>query len=142
MIDVENLIFDRLADIVRTVSPSAAVYGEYVEAPAAFPCVTIVEADNRVLERTRDLDAIEHYAQIMYEVNVYTNDSSGKKSKAKSIANAIDNEMLAMHFTRSFRGQTPNIDRTIYRITMRFSAIVREAQSENGKLVYHLYSTK
>ena len=93
MIDVENIIFTNVATAVRAAFSGISVYGEYVEAPAAFPCVTIVEADNAVYERTRDLNGIEHHAAVMYEVNVYTNDAQAKKTKAKAIANVIDNVM-------------------------------------------------
>ena len=83
LIDIENIVFTNLATAIRTAYPTASVYGEFVEVPASFPCISIVEADNRVLERTRDLDGVEHYAQLMYEINIYTNDTSGKKTKAK-----------------------------------------------------------
>lgn len=142
MIDIENVIFTKIAQKVRSEFQGASVYGEYVEVPASFPCVTIVEADNKVYERTRDLNGIEHYAQVMYEVNIYTNDSGGKKSTAKSIANVIDEEMSKMLFTRTFRGQTPNIDRTIYRITLRYVAVVREGINEDGIIVHHMHTTR
>lgn len=142
MIDVENIIFTRLATAIRTAFTGASVYGEYVETPASFPCVTIVEADNKVYERTRDLDGIEHHAQVMYEINVYTNDATGKKSKAKSIASVIDDQMSAMLFTRTFRGQTPNIDRSIYRITLRYQGVVREAIKIDGTDVYQMHTTR
>lgn len=142
MIDVENIIFTKLATALRTAYSGISIYGEYVEAPASFPCVTIVEADNRVLERTRDLDGIEHHAQIMYEINVYTNDSQGKKSKAKEIAKLIDDEMSEMLFTRNYRGQTPNVDRTIYRITLRYRAVVREGIAKDGKIIHVMHTTQ
>lgn len=140
MIDIENIVFTRLSAAIRSAFRDATVYGEYVEAPASFPCVVIVEADNSVLERTRTLDNTENYAQVMYEINVYTNDSQGKKTKAKSIANVIDGQMSLMHFTRKFRSQTPNIDRTIYRITMRYSAVVREGILSGGKIVHSIHT--
>lgn len=141
MIDIENIVFDRLAKAVRTLYSGASVYGEYVETPATFPCVTIVEADNNVLQRTRDLDKNEHYANLMYEINIYTNDTTAKKSKAKSIAAVIDDEMSAMLFTRTFRGQTPNIDRTIYRITLRYSGVVSEPKEVDGKILYIMHTS-
>ena len=141
MIDIENIVFTALSNAIKTVYTTASVYGEYVEVPASFPCVSIVEADNRVLERTRDLSGVEHYAQVMYEINIYTNDASGKKSKAKAIANLIDTQMGGMLFTRTYRGQTPNIDRSIYRITLRYEAVVREGILENGKIVHVMHTT-
>lgn len=142
MIDVENVIFTRLATAIRSAFSGISVYGEYIETPASFPCVTVVEADNRVLESTRDLSGVEHYAKVMYEINVYTNDANGKKAKAKEISNVIDNVMSGLLFTRTFRGQTPNIDRTIYRITLRYEAVVREGIEMDGTIVHQMRTTR
>lgn len=76
----------------------------------------------------------------MYEINVYSNKSNGKKSEAKEISNMIDGLMTDMLFTRTFRGQTPNIDRTIYRITLRYQGVVREAVEKDG-VKYHVMHT-
>lgn len=142
MIDVENIIFTRLAQALRTQFSGISVYGEFVEAPASFPCVTIVEADNKVYERTRDLSGIEHHAQVMYEFNVYSNKANSKKSEAKAISNMIDGMMTDMLFTRTFRGQTPNIDRTIYRITLRYQGVVREAVEKDGTIYHVMHTTR
>lgn len=142
MIDVENIIFTRLAQALRTQFSGISVYGEFVEVPASFPCVTIVEADNKVYERTRDLSGVEHHAQVMYEINVYSNKVSGKKSESKEISNMIDGMMTDMLFTRTFRGQTPNIDRTIYRITLRYQGVVHEAVEKDGTIYHVMHTTR
>lgn len=142
MTDIENIIFTRIAQRLRSEFPGIAVYGEYVETPSSFPCVCIEERNNSVHEETRDLSGIEHYTNLMYEINVYTNDSAGKKSKAKSIASVIDEEMSAMLFTRTFKNPIPNIDRTIYRIVIRYKAVVREGIDADGKTVYQMHTTR
>lgn len=142
MIDVENIIFTELATALRAAYNGISVYGEFVEVPASFPCVTIVEADNRVYKQTRDLSGVEHHAQVMYEINVYSNKGNTKKSQAKEISNMIDGMMTDMLFTRTFRGQTPNIDRSIYRITMRYQAVVREAVEKDGKQYHVIHTTR
>lgn len=140
MIDIENIIFTKLAQPLRESYSGISVYGEFVEVPASFPCVTIVEADNKVYEPTRDLSGVEHHALVMYEINVYSNKVNVKKSEAKEISNMIDDLMTDMLFTRTFRGQTPNIDRTIYRITLRYQGVVREAVEKDG-VKYHVMHT-
>lgn len=142
MIDVENIIFTRLAQALRNAYNGISVYSEFVEVPASFPCVTIVESDNKVYERTRDLSGVEHHAQVMYEINVYSNKVSGKKSEAKEISNMIDGMMTNLLFTRTFMGQTSNIDRTIYRITLRYEAVVREGIEVDGKTVHFMHTTR
>ena len=124
MIDIENDVFDYVAKALRTSFPGITVISDFVEAPAKFPTVTLVEADNRILQRMRT-DNIENAVSVMYELNIYSNKAVGKKSEAKSIANAIDGLFNDLGFTRTFREQIPNMkDATIYRIVCRYEAVV------------------
>lgn len=129
MIDLENDIFTVIATAVRTAHSGVTVVGEYTETPASFPCVTIVEADNRVLQYMRTVK-IENAVSVMYEANIYSNAVVGKKSEAKAIANTLDTAFETAGFTRTFREQIPNQrDSTIYRIVCRYEAVIGAEQS-------------
>ena len=131
MIDLENDIFDYAAKALRVAHTGIDVAAEYVEMPAKFPHVSIVEADNRVLERMRT-NNIENAVSVMYEVNIYSNKASGKKSEAKAIANTLDDVLSGIGFTRTFREQVPNLrDATIYRIVCRYEAVI-----DNNFVIY------
>lgn len=124
MIDLENDVFDTVAKALRNAYAGIFVTGEYVPTPPKFPAVSIVEADNRVVERMRTLN-IENAASVMFEVNIYSNKASGKKSEAKAIAATLDAEFAKIGFTRTMKNQVPNLnDATIYRIVCRYEAIV------------------
>lgn len=124
MIDLENDIFDYAAKALRAAHTGIDVAAEYVEMPAKFPHVSIVEADNRILTRMRT-NNIENAVSVMYECNIYSNKASGKKSEAKAIANTLDDAMSGIGFTRTFREQVPNLrDATIYRIVCRYEAVI------------------
>lgn len=124
MIDIENDVFDTVAKALRAAHAGIYVTGEYVPAPPKFPAVSIVEADNRVVTRMRTLH-IENAVSVMYEVNIYSNKASGKKSEAKAIAATLDAEFSRIGFTRTMKNQVPNLnDATIYRIVCRYEAIV------------------
>ena len=124
MIDIENDVFTAVATAVRTAHSGTYVVGEYVPAPKTFPAVSIVESDNRVLERYRT-ENIENAVSVMYEVNIYSNKASGKKSEAKAIAATVDTAFTSLGFTRTMRSQVANLnDATIYRIICRYEAIV------------------
>lgn len=124
IIDIENDIYSTLADELRDKHTGISVYGEYVDKPARFPAVTLVEADNRVLERMRTRN-IENAASVMWEANIYSNKSPGKKAEAKAIANTLDAKFSEIGFTRTFRNQVANLnDATIYRIVCRYEAVI------------------
>ena len=124
MVNVENEIFDIVAKAVRAVYPDIYISGEYVNSPPKFPAVSIIEMDNSAYTRTQTNDSVENHAVLMYEVNVYSNKQSGKKSECKSISALIDNEFAALGFSRSMLQPIPNMDdATIYRITGRYEAV-------------------
>lgn len=123
MIDVENEIYTPLARALRAEFPGINVSGEYVRAPSKFPHVSIVESDNYMTIRHLDNADDEKYATLMYEINVYSNKSGGKKSEAKAIMGLIDGMMYDLNFTRLAMTPVPNLeDSTIYRITARYRA--------------------
>ena len=125
MIDVENEIFSKIAESVRAVYPSAFVSGEYVRTPSKFPHVSLIEMSNTAYERTQSSGGVENHASLMYEVNVYSNKKSGKKSECKAIATLIDNELAALGFSRTMLQPIPNMDdATIYRMTGRYTAVI------------------
>ena len=125
MIDIENEVFDRVAKRVREQFPNIFMTGEYVMSPPSFPVASLVEMDNSALESTMDSGSNENHANVMYEVNVYSNKTSGKKTECKSILALIDTEMTAMGFVRSTLTPVPNeYDSTIYRMVGRYRAAV------------------
>lgn len=125
MIDIENEVFDRVATRVREQFPNIFMTGEYVNSPASFPAVSLVEMDNAARIETIDSGSNENHANVMYEVNVYSNKTTGKKTECKQIIALIDLEMAAMGFVRSTLTPVPNeYDSTIYRMVGRYRAAV------------------
>ena len=125
MIDIEREVFSTIASAIRNRYPNVYVVGEYVKAPSKFPCVSIVEVDNTAYDRTQSSGSLENHADVMYEVNVYSNKASGKKSECREIASLIDNEFAALGFSRTMLQPIPNVDdATIYRMTGRYRGIV------------------
>ena len=90
MIDIESQVFDRVATRVREQFPNIFMTGEYVNSPSSFPAVSLVEMDNVIREATVDSGSSENHVNVMYEVNVYSNKTTGKKSECKAIIALID----------------------------------------------------
>lgn len=125
MIDIENQVFDRVAKRVREQFPDIFMVGEYVMSPPSFPAGSLVEMDNSTRETTIDSGSNENHVNVMYEANVYSNKTTGKKSECKAILALIDEEMTAMGFVRSTLTPVPNeYDSTIYRMVARYRAAV------------------
>ena len=125
MINVENEIFDMIAKAVRKAHPSVFISGEYIRTPSKFPFVSLIEMSNTAYDKTQTSGSLENHASLMYEVNIYSNKTSGKKSECKAIATLIDNEFATLGFSRTMLQPIPNMDdATIYRMTGRYTAVV------------------
>ncbi len=123
MIDIEISVFNAVVTKVREQFPNIYMVGEYVKSPSSFPAVSLVEMDNATRTDTIDSSSNENHANVMYEVNVYSNKTTGKKSECKEIIALIDKEMLALGFVRVTLTPVPNMnDSTIYRMVGRYRA--------------------
>ena len=132
MIDIENEVFNTVATVVRAEYPKIHMVGEYIKSAPKFPCVSLVEMDNQSYQRTEDSGSSENHASVMYEVNVYSNKTVGKKSECKAIIALIDEQMLALGFARTMLQPIPNLDdATIYRMLGRYSAVISK-----NKVIY------
>lgn len=141
MIDIENLIVDKVNTAVSsllTTYPKMKVVSEYVEKAEEFPLVSVVQTDNYTHRESQDDSLTEHEVNVTFDVNVFTA-GTGKKAAAKLIANTIDDEMQRNLFTRIYFSQIPNVDRTVYRIVMRYTAVVAEGVTVGNNTTYQMY---
>ena len=61
---------------------------------------------------------------LMYEVNIYSNLKTGRKTECRALAKVIDDAFAAMGFDRVMLNPIPNLeDATIYRIVARYEAV-------------------
>jgi hypothetical protein len=131
MTDIENIVFSRISAAIRaafpnnfTTSTNGIITGEKVSAPSSFPAVSISEETNSVYRRTQDSDSVENHSSLMYEVEIYSNRSSGRKAECKAIAKVIDDEMAKLNFTRTMLQPIPNATPNITRYFGRYVAVV------------------
>lgn len=138
MINIENKVIDTVNTAVTAAYPDATVEGGYNPTPDSFPYITVTELENFMPESVQDNINRELYVQVMYETNVYANDPL-REITAKKIADLVDDTMRGMKFIRTTRLQTPNVDRTIYRVTMRYQAVVMAGTTTDGTTYYQLF---
>lgn len=129
MIDCENEVYTRIARVLRDKFSGINIAGEYVNAPSSFPHVSITQSDNSVV--SEQMTGSAEMAQVMFEINIYSNKADGRKTECKSIAKVIDDVMFKMNFKRIALTPIPNMeDATIYRIVARYRVMT------DGKYFY------
>lgn len=127
MIDFENQIFTLIATSLREkYGQGIYITGEPVSTvQKVFPAVSIIERSNTIYQRTRSTDIIENHATLMYEIDVYSNLTKGKKQQAKEITAIINDILIKHNFTRTFCEPLENLSNNkIYRIKSRFNAVI------------------
>ena len=79
MIDCENEVYTRIARVLREKFPGIIIAGDYVKAPSGFPYVSITQSDNSVV--SEKMTGSAEMAQVMFEINFYSNKTEGKKAE-------------------------------------------------------------
>jgi hypothetical protein len=130
VIDVESKVFQKCADAFRAAYPNGYIAPEYVSQPPKFPAVSVVEMDNNVDERAMDNGNVENAVNVMYQVDVYSNKTTGKKAQAKAIVALIDEVLAQYRFIRTFCNPIQNMnDATIYRMTARYRRRITDTEN-------------
>lgn len=121
MTNIFNEMFTDIANPVRTAFPGAFVTGERVRVPAKFPCVAVVEADNYEDRRSIDNSGVERLTVLMYEITVFSNKQTGKRSQCIEILDLIDGIMKRKNASRIARVEGYfDSESTIYTIQARY----------------------
>lgn len=131
MLSAEGYVVNEIRKALQEQFQSIWVYGEEVDSPAGFPCVTIEESSNTSHLPTQTADNREHYANLLYSVNVYSNLQGGGKAQCRAVMETIDRIMRHWGFLRTMCQPMPNYQKNITRMVARYTGIL----SENG-LIY------
>jgi len=124
MIDIENEIITLAHNTLAGANITAALESVTNLNPATFPTVCIEEIENASYGSTSDSRSNENHAAIGYEINVFTNDVSGKKQRAKEILDVLDEQMILVGFLRMSKTALSYDNGTKYRLVARYRAVV------------------
>lgn len=130
MIDIEPIVLDTVAKAVWAEYQDADVSADYIPTPENFPYVYIHEVNNSAYRQSFDDKLKDHHVNVAYSVDVFALD----KATAKAVRNIVDNAMQSMKFTRTMAEFTPNLDRTIKRYTLRYTAVVGELNNNTYQM--------
>ena len=128
MIDVETKIYSPIATALKAEYPDIFVTSEPVATPGKSLVVGIVQQDNYMSIDKMDNSGRERFATVMFQVDVYCNLQTGKKSKCKEVMDFVDKMLFDLNFTRLALTPLPSPDTGYYRYTARYRA---ETDGEN-----------
>lgn len=123
MIDYSNEIFNSVAIDLRLSFEGIKVVGEYVATPTSFPTVTIDEIQN--LPVHLDSAVQNKYAEVVYRVQIFSNEKKGKRAQARSIFHLVDEKLQSLGLYAISYTTTPAIyNSEIYCITATYRAVI------------------
>lgn len=128
MIDVEAAVYSAVVDRVMAENEFAkdVIFASaYNPHPPQLPFVSIVETGNATNKSFQDSSDSECFANLLYEVDVFTDSLAGKKQECRRIADAVDRAFIALGFIRSSTSVTRNRNyNSIYQMTLRYRCAV------------------
>lgn len=122
MIDIEAKIYSPIRTALMNAYDGIYVTSEPTATTAKFPAVSIVQEDNYMSVNKLDNSGAERFATVMFQVDVYSNKASGRKSQCKEIMGVIDTMLYQMNFTRLSLNPIPMGNDGYYRLTARYRA--------------------
>ena len=122
MIDIENKIYSPIRTALVNAYDGIYVTSEPTATSAKFPAVSIVQEDSYMSVNKLDNSGTERFATVMFQVDVYSNKASGRKTQCKEIMNTIDTMLYALNFTRISLTPIPMANDGYYRLTARYRA--------------------
>ena len=135
MYDIENLVINNIANAVKSRFPTAEITGDYVENPANFPHVFVLQSNKTVNRSYISTSGINNAWDVTFQVIVYSNKLGTAKSECKAVMETIDEIMTdglnGMRFRPVYQAHVPNFDTRIYRLVRRYSGVVKQAYDGN-----------
>lgn len=122
MIEIEAKIFSPIYTALKAQYDGIYVTSEPAPIPSKPLAVSIVQMDSYSSPRKQDNTLTEKFATVMFQVDVYSNLQSGKKSKCKEVMGVVDKMMFDLNFMRLSLTPVPMEDSGYYRLTARYRA--------------------
>ena len=122
MIDIETEIFSPMSIALKAEFPGIFVLSEPTPMPSKALVVSIVQQDCYSSPSKQDNTLTEKFATVMFQVDVYSNKTTGKKSQCKKVMNFIDNMFFKLNFMRLSLTPVPMEDSGYYRYVARYRA--------------------
>lgn len=139
MIDVENMVMDRMVKGLAYYYPPANVTSAFVEEEAIFPTVTVRQKNNVPLRRMNTADCAENYSIVTIEVTVYSSKQDKSQSESRKVIGFADKIMQEIGFRRIHLSENFNLSRTLTRRYARYEAVIRAPMQIGDDMVYEVY---
>ena len=127
MIIIKDIILKKIETALSLSPYKPVVKDKFPREKAKLPFVLVLEEDNSYESKT--LDGIERRANILYRIEVYSEDGLNvtKERISQDLIKRVDEVMSRrLGFNRQSCQETPNLDTNILRMELRYTCIIDE----------------
>lgn len=127
MIIIKDVVLNKIATELSKSPYKPVVKDKFPREKAKLPFVLVIEEDNSYESKT--LDGIERYSNIIYRIEVYSEDGLNvtKERISQDLIKRVDEVMSKkLGMIRQSCQETPNLDTNILRMDMRYTCIIDE----------------
>lgn len=137
--DFENKIIDEVQNFYTNAGVTALISSEFDDYPEEFPAIQIRQTGASAYVRTQDDSLDPHHFTVTFQIDTFSNKTSGAKSEVKALMKLNNEAMQAMKFTLTSSDIYTNFDRTITRGTQNYRVLVGAPKEVGDDAVYQLY---
>lgn len=129
-LDNYNYVFETVQSFLLANSSYSPHVVKGVPLRNKYPLVVISEVDNFILGKTTRFE--ETTSNFIYEFDIYANNKASGETQiegiviARELAGLVDNVMRGFKATRMYARPTPNIDKSLYRIVLRYNKTLND----------------
>lgn len=134
MIDIENIIINRIDTVLQGGGYSGILKSDYEDVPSEFPCVFFQQFDSYEHTEQHSSSRDTNSDTVVFECDIYSNKNNGAKSECKAIMQLIDAEMVSLGFSRT-TNQPLKPTSPVYKARrfVRYRGVV-----DKNKYIYHI----
>ena len=123
MINNSSEMFTRITTALQEYDSSVKTSSVYTNSPSSYPFVSVEMVMNDVYEQGIDSGDIENFADMSYEINVYSKGDT-RMSRAWKLLEVADNVMKSVGYLRVSATPMQDQNETLYRIIARYEGVV------------------
>lgn len=133
MTDIENIIINRIDNVLSQAGYKDILGSTYQDLPAAFPWVFFEQIDTYENPTYHKSSRTNNYDTVTFEADIYSNKKTKSKEECKKILALIDDEMVSLGFERiAAQPMRPTSEMYKARIVARYRGTV-----DSNKYIYH-----
>lgn len=120
----DNQVYTKISKALKIEYSDILVTAESTATPSKFPCVFIEEMDSYSLEQYETFSNDETHRESVFEVQAYSNKTSGAKQEIKEIVDFIHKEFRKLGYRCTTNRPVANADPSVKRRVARFTRII------------------